>query len=103
MVAQFQISTIVRSLIGHRNARHDAGKIDFHFHAIPPFYCDAVYAAGTEPAIGRYPEWTPGIGGRDHGQARHRDGDDVGCAARRGVPGGRYGDRVVGQFDYGEA
>jgi predicted TIM-barrel fold metal-dependent hydrolase len=34
-------------------------KIDVHFHVIPPFYRDAVYAAGTGPAIGRYPEWTP--------------------------------------------
>jgi 6-methylsalicylate decarboxylase len=36
-----------------------SGKIDVHFHVIPPFYRDAVYAAGTGPAIGRYPEWTP--------------------------------------------
>ena len=35
------------------------GKIDVHFHVIPPFYRDAVYEAGTGPAIGRYPEWTP--------------------------------------------
>jgi predicted TIM-barrel fold metal-dependent hydrolase len=36
-----------------------AGRIDVHFHVIPPFYRDAVYAAGTGPAIGRYPDWTP--------------------------------------------
>jgi 6-methylsalicylate decarboxylase len=36
-----------------------SGKIDVHFHVIPPFYRDAVYEAGTGPAIGRYPEWTP--------------------------------------------
>ncbi len=36
-----------------------SAKIDVHFHVIPPFYRDAVYAAGTGPAIGRYPEWTP--------------------------------------------
>ena len=30
-----------------------------HFHLIPPFYREAVYAAGRGPAIGRYPEWTP--------------------------------------------
>jgi predicted TIM-barrel fold metal-dependent hydrolase len=36
-----------------------AGRIDVHFHVIPPFYRDAVYAAGTGPAIGRYPGWTP--------------------------------------------
>src|SRR6202453_1945505 len=35
------------------------GKIDFHFHVIPRFYRDAVYEAGTGPAIGRFPEWTP--------------------------------------------
>jgi predicted TIM-barrel fold metal-dependent hydrolase len=34
-------------------------KIDVHFHAIPPFYRDAVYAAGRGPAIGRYPDWSP--------------------------------------------
>jgi predicted TIM-barrel fold metal-dependent hydrolase len=34
-------------------------RIDVHFHHIPPFYADAVYAAGRGPAIGRYPEWTP--------------------------------------------
>jgi predicted TIM-barrel fold metal-dependent hydrolase len=36
-----------------------ARRIDFHFHLIPPFYQDAVYAAGAGPAIGRYPEWSP--------------------------------------------
>jgi 6-methylsalicylate decarboxylase len=34
-------------------------RIDFHFHLIPQFYCDAVYAAGAGPAIGRYPDWSP--------------------------------------------
>jgi 6-methylsalicylate decarboxylase len=34
-------------------------RIDVHFHLIPQFYRDAVYAAGRGPAIGRYPEWTP--------------------------------------------
>ena len=34
-------------------------RIDFHFHLVPPFYRDAVYAAGGGPAIGRYPEWSP--------------------------------------------
>jgi len=34
-------------------------RIDFHFHLIPKFYQDAVYAAGTGPQIGRYPEWSP--------------------------------------------
>ena len=34
-------------------------RIDVHFHHIPPFYREAVYAAGRGPAIGRYPEWTP--------------------------------------------
>jgi predicted TIM-barrel fold metal-dependent hydrolase len=34
-------------------------RIDFHFHLIPPFYQDAVYAAGAGPAIGRYPDWSP--------------------------------------------
>ncbi len=34
-------------------------RIDVHFHLIPPFYREAVYAAGTGPAIGNYPDWTP--------------------------------------------
>ena len=34
-------------------------RIDFHFHLIPPFYRDAVYAAGAGPALGRYPQWSP--------------------------------------------
>src|SRR5215475_5203675 len=34
-------------------------RIDVHFHLIPPFYREAVYAAGRGPAVGRYPEWTP--------------------------------------------
>jgi predicted TIM-barrel fold metal-dependent hydrolase len=36
-------------------------RIDVHFHHIPPFYREAVYAAGRAPALGRYPEWTPQI------------------------------------------
>ncbi len=36
-----------------------AGMIDVHFHLIPQFYREAVYDAGTGPAIGRYPDWTP--------------------------------------------
>ena len=35
------------------------GRIDVHFHMIPQFYADMVYAAGSGPAIGRYPDWTP--------------------------------------------
>jgi predicted TIM-barrel fold metal-dependent hydrolase len=34
-------------------------RIDVHFHLIPPFYAEAVYAAGSGPAIGRYPDWSP--------------------------------------------
>src|SRR5262249_28436890 len=34
-------------------------RIDVHFHLIPPFYREAVYAAGRGPAIGQYPQWTP--------------------------------------------
>jgi predicted TIM-barrel fold metal-dependent hydrolase len=34
-------------------------RIDVHFHHIPPFYREVVYAAGRGPAIGRYPDWTP--------------------------------------------
>ncbi len=34
-------------------------RIDVHFHLIPPFYSEAVYAAGRGPAIGKYPDWTP--------------------------------------------
>src|SRR5438045_2169111 len=36
-------------------------RIDVHFHLIPPFYVEAVYAAGRGPAIGRYPDWSPGL------------------------------------------
>ena len=35
-----------------------ANRIDVHFHLIPPFYAEAVYAAGSGPAIGRYPDWS---------------------------------------------
>ncbi len=35
--------------------------IDVHFHLIPQFYRDAVYEAGTGPAIARYPDWTPAL------------------------------------------
>ena len=38
-----------------------AGMIDVHFHLIPQFYREAVYGAGTGPAIGRYPDWTPAL------------------------------------------
>src|SRR6185295_8046536 len=34
-------------------------RIDVHFHLIPPFHSEAVYAAGRGPAIGKYPDWTP--------------------------------------------
>jgi predicted TIM-barrel fold metal-dependent hydrolase len=37
----------------------DPRRIDVHFHVIPEFYRDAVYAAGSGPAIGRYPDWSP--------------------------------------------
>ena len=37
----------------------DARRIDVHFHIIPAFYKEAVYAAGSGPAIGRYPDWSP--------------------------------------------
>ena len=33
-------------------------RIDVHFHLIPQFYQDAVYAAGSGPALGRYPDWS---------------------------------------------
>jgi 6-methylsalicylate decarboxylase len=35
-----------------------ARRLDVHFHVIPQFYKDAVYEAGSGPAIGRYPDWT---------------------------------------------
>jgi len=38
-----------------------AGMIDVHLHLIPQFYREAVYEAGTGPAIGRYPDWTPAL------------------------------------------
>jgi 6-methylsalicylate decarboxylase len=34
-------------------------RIDLHVHMIPDFYRDEVYEAGTGPAIGRYPVWSP--------------------------------------------
>ena len=34
-------------------------RIDVHFHLIPQFYSDLVYAAGSGPALGRYPDWSP--------------------------------------------
>src|SRR5919201_65980 len=34
-------------------------RIDVPFHLTPPFYQEAVYAAGAGPAIGRYPDWSP--------------------------------------------
>jgi 6-methylsalicylate decarboxylase len=37
------------------------GMIDVHFHLIPPFYREAVYEAGSGPAIGRYPDWSPAL------------------------------------------
>jgi predicted TIM-barrel fold metal-dependent hydrolase len=37
------------------------GMIDVHFHLIPQFYREAVYEAGTGPAIARYPDWTPAL------------------------------------------
>jgi len=36
-----------------------ARRIDVHLHTIPDFYRAAVYAAGSGPALGRYPEWSP--------------------------------------------
>jgi len=36
-----------------------ARRIDVHLHFIPSFYRDAVYEAGTGPALGRYPDWSP--------------------------------------------
>ena len=36
-------------------------RIDVHFHLIPQFYKDAVYAAGSGPAIGRYPDWSEAL------------------------------------------
>jgi predicted TIM-barrel fold metal-dependent hydrolase len=36
-------------------------RLDPHFHLIPAFYRDAVYSAGSGPAIGRYPDWSPDL------------------------------------------
>ena len=44
-----------------KDADAGAGKIDVHFHLIPDFYREAVYAAGKGPAIGRYPDWSPAL------------------------------------------
>src|SRR5262245_1423732 len=41
------------------NAMPSPRRIDVHFHVIPPFDREAVYAAGRGPALGRYPDWTP--------------------------------------------
>ena len=40
-------------------AKSAVAMIDVHLHLIPQFYRDAVYEAGTGPAVGRYPDWTP--------------------------------------------
>ena len=45
-------------------------RIDVHFHLIPPFYREAVYAAGRGPALGKYPDWTPQLA-LDDGQEGH--------------------------------
>jgi 6-methylsalicylate decarboxylase len=38
------------------------GRIDVHFHLIPPFFRDAVHEAGFMLATaGGYPEWSPGL------------------------------------------
>jgi len=39
----------------------DAHRIDVHLHILPPFYAEAVFAAGPAfgPAIGAYPPWSP--------------------------------------------
>jgi predicted TIM-barrel fold metal-dependent hydrolase len=38
-----------------------ARRIDVHFHLIPPFFAEEVYAAGSGPAIGRFPDWSPDL------------------------------------------
>src|SRR5262245_42086893 len=43
----------------HESLMPSPRRIDVHFHLIPPFYQEAVYAAGAGPAIGRYPDWSP--------------------------------------------
>ncbi len=35
-----------------------AGRIDVHFHIVPPFYAEAVQAAGAAPARGAFPDWS---------------------------------------------
>ena len=37
------------------------GRIDVHFHVVPPFYRSAVEAAGFGPARGAFPDWTPAL------------------------------------------
>src|SRR4029077_21055477 len=46
---------------GEKERAMAAGMIDVHIHLIPQFYSDAVYEAGSGPAIGRYPDWTPAL------------------------------------------
>ena len=52
-----------------RTALHARGaprRIDVHFHLIPPFYSEAVYAAGRGPAIGhRRQVYFASLGGFD--------------------------------------
>lgn len=35
------------------------GRIDSHFHIVPPFYNDAAIAAGAGPTRGAFPDWSP--------------------------------------------
>jgi len=35
------------------------GRIDTHFHIVPPFYNNAVISAGAGPTRGSFPDWSP--------------------------------------------
>ncbi len=35
------------------------GRIDSHFHIVPPFYNDAAISAGAGPTRGSFPDWSP--------------------------------------------
>ncbi len=68
-----------------------ARRIDVHFHLIPQFYADMVYAAGSGPAIGRYPDWSPELALEVMDKFEVRNRADVARPAGRAVLQARRG------------